>query len=60
MGEVIAQMENPRGVHSKLAKILDTLANKVENVGGDIARDRGRRTNARTWKDTNANTMYLD
>ncbi|KAJ7200341.1 hypothetical protein GGX14DRAFT_372251, partial [Mycena pura] len=60
LDEVIAQMENPRGVHPKLAKILDGLANKVEDVGGELAQDRKRRTNARTWKDNTANTMYLD
>ena len=59
-GEIIAQMENPRGVHPKMAKILEGVSSKVEKVGGDISRDLGRRKNPRTWKDNNANTMYLD
>ncbi|KAJ7619951.1 hypothetical protein DFH06DRAFT_1144167 [Mycena polygramma] len=49
-----------RGINVQSERHIEGLVNKAENVGGDIARDRGRRKNARTWKDNNANTMYLD
>lgn len=53
-------LDNPRGVHPKLAAILEGGFTKIERIGGDIGRDKRRRKNARTWDDNNANTMYLD
>ncbi|KAJ6607443.1 hypothetical protein B0H10DRAFT_2071742 [Mycena sp. CBHHK59/15] len=53
-------LENPRGVHPKMAKVLEKTCSKLEKVGGDIGRDKRRRTNPRTWADNNENTMYLD
>ncbi|KAJ7574254.1 hypothetical protein C8J56DRAFT_803234, partial [Mycena floridula] len=50
----------PGGVHPKMAKILDRVFTQVEQVGGDIRRDKHRRTMPRTWKDSTPNTQYLD
>ncbi|KAJ7120878.1 hypothetical protein C8R44DRAFT_877205 [Mycena epipterygia] len=40
--------------------VLEGAFAKIENIGGDIGRDKRRRKNPRTWDDNNANTMYLD
>ncbi|KAF7372301.1 SWIM-type domain-containing protein [Mycena venus] len=53
-------INNPRGVHPKMAAVLEGAFAKIENIGGDIGRDKRRRKNPRTWDGNNANTMYLD
>ncbi|KAJ7466400.1 hypothetical protein FB451DRAFT_945412, partial [Mycena latifolia] len=58
--DIMNLMEDPRGVHPKMAKVLEKACGKMEQVGGDIGRDKRRRTNARTWADNNEKTMYLD
>ncbi|KAJ7656928.1 hypothetical protein DFH06DRAFT_1328467 [Mycena polygramma] len=58
--EMMGVIENPRGVHPKMAAVLEGTFSKVERIGGDIGRDKQRRKNPRTWDDNNSNTMYLD
>ncbi|KAJ7678815.1 hypothetical protein B0H17DRAFT_944186, partial [Mycena rosella] len=58
--DIMKLMDNPRGVHPKMAKILDDACGRMKKVGRDIAVDAGRRKNPRTWRDNNSNTMYLD
>jgi hypothetical protein len=53
-------VESPGGVHSKMAKVLDTAFDKIVKIGGDIGAHKRRRTSQRTWKDSNGNTLYLD
>ncbi|KAJ7731689.1 hypothetical protein DFH07DRAFT_968683 [Mycena maculata] len=53
-------MDDPRGVHPKMARVLEKTWASVEKVGGDIHRDKRRRTNPHTWADNNENTMFLD
>ncbi|KAJ7572445.1 hypothetical protein C8J56DRAFT_1081956, partial [Mycena floridula] len=50
----------PGGVHPKMAKVLDKVFTQIEKVGGDIGANKRRRTMPRTWKDSNANTLFLD
>ncbi|KIY68663.1 hypothetical protein CYLTODRAFT_252877 [Cylindrobasidium torrendii FP15055 ss-10] len=54
----VAQRQN--GVHGKLARIMKRTLADVDKLGGDLGRDKRRRTGARTWKDSNANTLYND
>ncbi|KAJ7801578.1 hypothetical protein B0H14DRAFT_2386233, partial [Mycena olivaceomarginata] len=58
--EIFDAMHNPRGVHPSMGKIFEGVAGKIETVGGDIGKNKRRRTNPRTWKEHNGNTMYLD
>lgn len=37
----------------------DEMANVKETIGGDIRRHVRRRVGQRTWKDSNANTLFL-
>lgn len=53
-------LDSPQGVHPKLATVLESAFVKVEKIGGDIGKDKRRRTNPRTWEDNNENTLYLD
>jgi hypothetical protein len=53
-------IENPRGIHPKMAAVLESTFGKVERIGGDIGKDKRRRKNPRTWADNNSNTMFLD
>ncbi|KAJ7432626.1 hypothetical protein B0H11DRAFT_1759960, partial [Mycena galericulata] len=53
-------MQDPCGVHPKMAKVLEKTVAPVERVGADIHRDKRRRTNPCTWADNNENTMFLD
>jgi hypothetical protein len=48
------------GVHPKMAYILEGVFQDIERVGGDVGRDKRRRKNQHTWKDSNRNTLYLD
>ncbi|KAJ7694764.1 hypothetical protein B0H17DRAFT_931272, partial [Mycena rosella] len=57
---LMAVIEAPGGVHSKMAKVLEKVFEKVERVGGDIGAHKRRRTSQRTWKDSNDNTLFLD
>ncbi|KAF7344983.1 SWIM-type domain-containing protein [Mycena venus] len=58
--DMMGVINNPRGVHPKMAAVLEGAFAKIENIGGDIGRDKRRRKNPRTWDDNNANIMYLD
>ncbi|KAJ7927676.1 hypothetical protein B0H13DRAFT_1598446, partial [Mycena leptocephala] len=57
---LMSVIEKPGGVHPKMAKVLETVFDKVERVGGDIGAHKRRKTSQRTWKDSNGNTLYLD
>ncbi|KAJ6557686.1 hypothetical protein B0H19DRAFT_946871, partial [Mycena capillaripes] len=57
---MMSVIEAPGGVHPKMAKILESVFDKVEEVGGDIAAHKRRRTSQRTWKDSNGTTLFLD
>ena len=48
------------GVHSKMADVLENVFGPLREVGGDIGKQKRRRTSQRTWKDCNSNTMLLD
>ncbi|KAJ7689379.1 hypothetical protein B0H17DRAFT_937218, partial [Mycena rosella] len=58
--KIMELMEDPRGVHPKVAKVLENTCSRVERVRGDISMDKRRQKNPHTWQDNNENTMYLD
>ncbi|KAJ6628637.1 hypothetical protein B0H10DRAFT_1671379, partial [Mycena sp. CBHHK59/15] len=58
--DMMGVLDNPRGVHPKMATVLEGAFTKIEQIGGDIGRDKRTRKNPRTWDDNNSNTMYLD
>lgn len=60
LGEIMDLMDDPRGVHPKLARKLESVCGQVEKVAGDMCRDKRWRKNPRTWKDTNEKTMFTD
>ncbi|KAJ7474946.1 hypothetical protein FB451DRAFT_1465249 [Mycena latifolia] len=49
--DMMGVLDNPRGVHPKMAAILEGAFGKIERIGGDIGKDKRRRTNPRTWDD---------
>ncbi|KAL0945116.1 hypothetical protein HGRIS_001434 [Hohenbuehelia grisea] len=58
--EMIETAARPGGVHPKMAKALNRVFDGLDSVGGDISRHKRRRKAQRTWKDSNANTLYLE
>ncbi|KAJ7213761.1 hypothetical protein C8J57DRAFT_1075224, partial [Mycena rebaudengoi] len=58
--DMLAVAEAPGGMHPKMAKVFEAAFGPVEKIGGDIGAHKRRRTSQRTWKDSSANTMYLD
>ncbi|KAJ7160655.1 hypothetical protein C8R43DRAFT_947865 [Mycena crocata] len=58
--DMMGVLDNTHGVHPETASILETAFGKIERIGGDIGKDKRRRTHARTWEDNNSTTMYLD
>jgi hypothetical protein len=57
---ILSIAEAPAGVHPKMADVLENVFKPLREVGGDIGRQKHRRTSQRTWKDSNGNTMFLD
>ncbi|KAE9401186.1 hypothetical protein BT96DRAFT_795540, partial [Gymnopus androsaceus JB14] len=45
--DMLSVAGEPQGVHPKLARILKRTFNDVEQVGGDLGKDKRRRTNPR-------------
>jgi hypothetical protein len=43
-----------------MGSIFGNVFREVEEVGGDIGKDKRRRKNPHTWKDSTKNTLYLD
>ncbi len=43
--DMIGVTNNPRGVHPKMAAILENAFAQIEKVGGDIGRDKRRGEN---------------
>ena len=60
LSDLMEVVERPGGVHPRMAGVLDKVFSHVKKVGGDIGKHKRRRLSQRTWKDSNANTMYLD
>jgi hypothetical protein len=60
LSDLMAVVEQPGGIHPRMAGVLDKVFSRVKKVGGDIGKHKRRRLSQRTWKDSNANTMYLD
>jgi hypothetical protein len=58
--DIISVAEAPAGVHPKMANVLENIFGPLREVGGDIGKQKRRRTSQRTWKDSNSNTMFLD
>ncbi|KAG6905685.1 hypothetical protein DXG01_001259 [Tephrocybe rancida] len=59
-GDLMDVIKGNRGVHPKLAKVLDDVFGQVEKVGGDISRHKRRKGSQQMWKDMNRNTLYID
>ncbi|KAJ3964228.1 hypothetical protein EV361DRAFT_812418, partial [Lentinula raphanica] len=53
-------IRQPQGVHPQLAHILKRTLDDVKRVGGDMIKEKKRRTMPRTWKDSNSTTLYMD
>ena len=60
LSDLMAVVKRPGGVHLWMAGVLNKVFGRVKKVGGDIGKHKRRRLSQRTWKDSNANTMYLD
>jgi hypothetical protein len=49
------------GLHPKMAKLMeDDIFMPVERYGYEISKERSRKGIARTWKDSNKFTMFMD
>jgi hypothetical protein len=48
------------GVHQKLAARLEPIFKDIERIADEIDRYNAKRKRLRTWKDSNAFTLYLD
>ena len=48
------------GVHPKMGSVLEGVFGRIERVGGDVGKNKRRRTSPHTWKDSTQNTMFLD
>jgi hypothetical protein len=57
---MIEEAGTSAGVHPKLAGKMDEIFKLVEHVGGDIGREKRRRTNPRTWADSTDVTLYMN
>jgi hypothetical protein len=60
LSDLMAVVEWLGGVHPRMAGVLDKVFSCVKKVGSDIGKHKRRRLSQQTWKDSNANTMYLD
>ncbi|KAF8888894.1 hypothetical protein BDZ89DRAFT_955967 [Hymenopellis radicata] len=58
--DMLGVAQSKTGVHPKMGKILRDIFGRVEDVGGDIGREKRRRTGSRTWKDSTQNTLFMD
>ncbi|KAF8991914.1 hypothetical protein BDZ89DRAFT_973614, partial [Hymenopellis radicata] len=58
--DMIGITSSSSGVHPSMAKVLLGVFNRVEDIGGDIGREKRRRPGSRTWKDSTENTLFLD
>ena len=62
--DILEVAASPTGIHPKMRSIMifDNVSKKVtvEEIGGDIGKDKRRRRNPQTWRDSTKNTLYLD
>ena len=58
--DIIDAAGSPTGIHPKMGSVFENVFRKVEEVGEDIGKDKRRRKNPQTWRDSTRNTLYLD
>jgi hypothetical protein len=60
--DILDAAASPTGIHPKMGSIFGNVFREVEEVGasGDIGKDKRRRKNPHTWRDSTKNTLYLD
>lgn len=58
--DMLDAAEQPQGVHPKLGRQLKRTFEDVNKIGGALGKDKRRRTNPRTWKDSNKVTLYCN
>ena len=58
--DLIEEAGMSQGIHPSLAVKFEEIFQLVEHVGGDIGREKRRRTSARTWADSTAVTLYMN
>jgi len=58
--DILDAAASPTGIHPKMGSVFDNVFRKVEEVGGDIGKDKRRRRNPQTGRDSTRNTLYLD
>ena len=58
--DILDSTVSPTGIHPKMGSVFDNVFRNVEEVGGDIGKDKRRRKNPQTWSDSTRNNFYLD
>jgi hypothetical protein len=53
-------VSSPAGIHPKLSGTLEKVFAHLQHIGGEIGREKRRKTMPRTWRDSTQSTMFLD